>query len=120
MRIFVGILFLSTILNTGRGQEPVPVLLKSDAKVQIHKLTIDANSLPNGERERITRSFEHSIYIYDEGELQEFEDEPQERIRQAFQDLGYFKARADEPKLFSLKQTQRAMDVVDVSVKVDQ
>jgi outer membrane protein assembly factor BamA len=119
MRIFVGILFLSTILNTGRGQEPVPVLLKSDAKVQIHKLTIDANNLPTGERERITRSFEHSIYTF-EGELQqEFKDELWERIRQAFQDLGYFKAHADEPKLSLLRQTQRASDV-DVSVKVDQ
>jgi outer membrane protein insertion porin family len=119
MRIFVGILFLSTILNTGRGQEPVPVLLKSDAKVQIHKLTIDANNLPNEERERITRSFEHSIFTF-EGELQqEFKDEFWERIRQAFQDLGYFKARVDEPKISFLRQTQGTEDI-NVSVKVDQ
>lgn len=119
MRIFVGTLLFSIVLNTGRGQEPVPVLLKSDAKVQIHKLTIDAKNLPVGERERITRSFEHSIFF--EGELlQDFEDELQERIRAAFQDLGYFKARVDEPKLSLLRRTQRATDVVDVSVKVDQ
>jgi outer membrane translocation and assembly module TamA len=120
IKVFMGILFFSIVLNTGRGQEPAPVLLKSGAKVQIHKLTIDANNLPNGERERITRSFEHSIFTF-EGELQqEFKDELWERIRQAFRDLGYFKARVDEPKLSLLRRTQRPTDVVDVSVKVDQ
>lgn len=114
MRIFVGILLVSTILNTGRGQEPAPVLIKSDAKVRIHKLTIDATSLPDGDREQITRSFEQRIF---EGELQEFEDELQERIRNAFQDLGYFKASVDKPQVSVIRQET---EDINVSVKVDQ
>ena len=110
MRIFVGILLFSTILNTGRGQEPTPVLSKSDAKVRIHKLPIDATRLPDSDREQITRSFER---------LNFFQSELSERIRVAFQDLGYFKARVDEPGFSFISQTQPANDV-NVSVKVDQ
>jgi outer membrane translocation and assembly module TamA len=73
-------------------------------------LVIEANRLPNGDRERIAHSFEHRIYC--QGEL-----EP--RIETAFRDLGYFYARADEPKLSSVSETQGAKDV-NVSVRVDQ
>jgi outer membrane protein assembly factor BamA len=118
MRILLAILLSSTVAGIGLAQQSSSVSEESDKKIRIHRLTLDANNLPNEDRERITHSFEHSIFF--EGEfLQAFEDELQERIRQAFRDLGYFKARADEPKLSFLRQTQPAT-VVDVSVKVDQ
>ncbi|HEX4577608.1 MAG TPA: POTRA domain-containing protein [Edaphobacter sp.] len=117
MRILLAILLFSTAVNIGLGQQSSSVPEELDTKIRIHRLTVDANNLPNGERERITRSFEHHAYFG--RELPEFEDEFQERIRQAFRDLGYFKARADELKLSVLRQAQRATDV-DVSVKVDQ
>jgi outer membrane translocation and assembly module TamA len=118
MRILVAILLFSTVVNIGFAQQSSSVSEELDTKIRIHRLMLDANNLPNEERERITRSFEHHIFL--EGELQAFEDEFQERIRQAFRNLGYFKARVDEPKLSFLRQTQRTTDVVDVSVKVDQ
>ena len=110
MRIFVSILLFSIIVNTGRGQDPAPVLLKSDARVRIHKLSIDATGLPNGDREQITRVFEHH---------DSFQGELQPRIEQKFRDLGYFKARVDEPTISFLRHPQRTEDV-DVWVKVDQ
>jgi outer membrane protein insertion porin family len=117
MRILIAILLASTIASIGLAQQSSSVSSESSPQIRIHRLTLDANNLPSGDRERITRSFEHHAYFG--GELPEFEDEFQERIRQAFRDLGYFKARADELKLSVLRQTQRATDV-DVSVKVDQ
>jgi outer membrane protein assembly factor BamA len=66
--------------------------------------------LPDGDRERVTHLFEHY------GSLQ---DELQPRIERAFRNLGYFKARVDEPKISVTGQRQRTEDV-DVSVKVDQ
>jgi len=110
MRIFVGILLFSTILNTGPGQEPTPVLLKSNANVRIHKLTIDAPRLPDSDRELITRSLERRNF---------FQSELSDRIQAAFQDLGYIHARVDEPRFAFISQTQPANNV-NVSVKVDQ
>jgi outer membrane translocation and assembly module TamA len=116
MRILVRLLLFSAVINIAFAQQPSSVSSELDTKIRIHRLTLDANNLPNGEREQINRSFEHRMF---EGELREFEDELQERIRQAFRDLGYFKASVDEPKLSVIGQTQPATDI-DVSVKVDQ
>jgi outer membrane translocation and assembly module TamA len=107
MRVSIGILLFLTVVNIGLGQEVSP---ESKTKLRIDKLVIEANRLPNGDRERIAHSFEHRIYC--QGEL-----EP--RIETAFRDLGYFYARADEPKLSSVSETQGAKDV-NVSVRVDQ
>jgi outer membrane protein assembly factor BamA len=116
MRILVRILLFSAVINIALAQPSSSVVLGLGPKIRIHRLTIDATNLPSEDREQITHLFEHRIF---EGKLQEFEDELQERIRNAFRDLGYFKARVDEPKLSVLRQTQRAADI-DFSVKVDQ
>ena len=110
MRMLVGILFLSTLINRGLGQEFSSKPSESDAKIRVHRLSIEANSLPNDDRERITNSLEHRICL--QGELQS-------RIQMGFRDLGYFKALVDEPKISSVGQTQGTKDV-DVSVKVDE
>lgn len=107
MRVLIGILLFSTIVNIGLGQE---VSSESDARVRIHKLVIEADSLPNPDRERITHLFEHRIYP--QGELQD-------RVRIALQDLGYFRARIDEPKLSFIRQTQEAKDA-DISIRVNE
>jgi hypothetical protein len=110
MRIIVRILLFSTVLNTGRGRDPSPVLLESDAKIRIHKVTIDATGLPGRDRERVTHLFEH---------YRSLQDELQPLIERAFRNLGYFNARVDEPKISLIRQRQGTEDV-DVSVKVDQ
>jgi outer membrane translocation and assembly module TamA len=107
MRTLVGILLFLIVANLGLGQEFSP---ESDAKLGIHKVVIQANDLPNRDRERITHQFEHRIYA---------SKEIQDRIRIAFQDLGYFRAHVDEPKLSFVRQTQWAKDV-NVSVRVDE
>ena len=108
MRMLIGILLFSAFVNRGFGQEFSSKPSGSDAKVRSHRLSIEANSLPNDDRERITHLLEHCICL--QGELQP-------RIRMAFRDLGYFKALVDEPKVSSVGQTQAPKDV-DVTVKV--
>jgi outer membrane protein assembly factor BamA len=103
MRTLVGILLFLTLVRIGHGQE---FSSESDVKVRIHRLVIEANGLPNGDREWITHQFEHRIYL--SGEIQD-------RIRIAFQDLGYFRARVDEPKISFIRQGAKD---VNVSVKV--
>jgi outer membrane protein insertion porin family len=110
MRMLVGILLFSTFVNRGLGQELSSKPSESDAKVRIHRLSIEANNLPNDDRERITHLLEHCICL--QGELQP-------RIRMAFRDLGYFKALVDEPKVSFVGQNQAPRDV-DVSVKVNE
>jgi hypothetical protein len=107
MRVLVGILLFSAIANIGLGQALSP---ESDATVRIQKLVIEADGLPNRDRERITHSFENRTYPGVELEA---------RIRIAFQDLGYFRARVDEPKLSFASETPGAQDV-DVAVRVDE
>jgi hypothetical protein len=106
MRTLIGILLLLIVANIGLGQECSP---ESDARVEIHQVEIQANDLPNRDREGITHQFEHRIYP--SGEIQD-------RIRIAFQDLGYFRARVDEPRLSIAGETQRAKEL-NVFVKVD-
>jgi len=110
MRVFVGILLFSTVLNIGLGQEPSPVLLGSDAKVRIQKLTIDATNLPDADRKEIIHLLEHRDYR---------QVELQSRIESTFRNLGYFKARVDEPTVSVIRQSQGTEDV-DVSVKVQE
>jgi outer membrane translocation and assembly module TamA len=107
MRTLIGILLFSSIVNIGLGQE---VSSESDAKVRIHKLTIEADTLPNVDCELVTHSLENRIYP--RGELEA-------RILIAFQNLGYFRAHVDQPKLSLVSETQGEKDV-NVSVRVDQ
>jgi len=110
MRMLVGILFLSTLINCGLGQEFSSKPSEAAAKIRVHRLSIEANSLPNDDRERITHSLEHCTCL---------QEELWPRILMAFRDLGYFKALVDEPKVSIVGQTEGTKDV-DVSVKVDE
>jgi Surface antigen variable number repeat len=110
MRVLVGILLFSTLVNRLLGQEFSTKPSESDAKIRVHRLSIEANSLPNDDRERITHLLEHCICL---------QAELQPRIRMAFRDLGYFKALVYEPTVSFVGQTQAPKDV-DVTVKVDE
>ena len=87
MHILIGFLVVSFLTNAGLGQ---PRLEEPENNVRIGKLMIESNGLPDADRERIIRMFQHKTYR--EGEISE-------RIRQALRNVGYFKAVVDEPKL---------------------
>ena len=111
MRTLTGILLFSTLVIVGLGQESPPESSEADVAVKIRKLAlIEAKRLPDRDRDRIIQLFEHRAYP--EGELQP-------RIRIVFQNLGYFNAQIDEPKLSPVRQTQSTKEV-DVSVRVDE
>jgi Surface antigen variable number repeat len=106
MRVLAAVLLFSTIVSIGLGQEFFP---ESGAKIQIHRLAIEADGLSNRDRERIIHLLEGCICS--QGELDA-------RIGIAFRDLGYFHAHVDEPSLSFVSETQRAKEV-NVSVRVD-
>ena len=110
MRMLAGILLLSTLVNRGLGQGFSSKPSEPDAKVRVHRLSIEANNLSNDDRERISNSLEQCICL---------QEELQSRIQIGFRDLGYFKVLVDKPKISSVGQTQGTKDV-DVSVKVDE
>jgi len=110
MRMLAGILLLSTLANRGLEQGFSSEPSEPDAKVRVHRLSIEANSLSSDDRERITNSLERRICL---------QEELQSRIQMGFRDLGYFKALVYEPKVSPVGQTQGTKDV-DVSVKVDE
>jgi len=108
--MLAGILLLSTLVNRGLGQGFSSKPSEPDAKVRVHRLSIEANNLSNDDRERISNSLEQCICL---------QEELQSRIQIGFRDLGYFKVLVDKPKISSVGQTQGTKDV-DVSVKVDE
>jgi hypothetical protein len=83
LRFIAASLLASAALGQSRPAE-------SANNIHINKLVIVSNSLPDADRQQIIRNFEHKTY---------FQDETGERIRQALQDMGYFKAMVDEPKV---------------------
>ena len=110
MRILVRILLFSAIANIALAQKPSLVSSESTTKIRIHRVTINASNLPAGDRDRIVHHFAQNAY---------FEGELQSRIQTAFQNLGYFKAHVDEPKIFLLEQSQATNDA-DISVTVEE
>jgi hypothetical protein len=104
MHILVRLLVVSLLATAGLGQ---PRLEKPEHSVRISKLVIESNSLPDADRERIIRLFQQKTYP--EGEIGE-------RIRQALQDVGYFKVVVDEPKFSFLTEGR---GIANVTVKVE-
>jgi hypothetical protein len=104
MHMLVRVLVVSLLANAGLGQ---PRLEKPERCVRINKLAIESKSLPDAERERILRLFQQKTYA--EGEIGE-------RIRQALRDVGYFKARVEEPT-FAFPTKGRG--IANVTVKVE-
>ena len=102
--MLVRVLVVSLVANAGLGQ-PCPNEL--ERCVRINKLVIESKSLPVADRERITRLLQQKRYP--EGEIGE-------RIRQAFRDVGYFKAAVDEPT-FAFPTKGRGIANVTVKVK---
>jgi hypothetical protein len=103
MHMLVRVLVVSLLANAGLGQ---PRLEKPERCVRINKLVIESKSLPDAEHERILRLFQQKTYA--EGEIGE-------RIRQALRDVGYFKARVEEPT-FAFPTKGRG--IANVTVKV--
>jgi len=104
VHMLVRVLVVSLVANAGLGQ-PCPNEL--ERCVRINKLVIESKSLPVADRERITRLLQQKRYP--EGEIGE-------RIRQAFRDVGYFKAAVDEPT-FAFPTKGRGIANVTVKVK---
>jgi Surface antigen variable number repeat len=104
MHILVRLLVVSFLANAGPGQ---PTLERAENDVRIIKLVIESNSLPDADRERIIRLFQHKTYA---------EDEIGERIRQALRNVGYFRAVVDEPQ-FSFPREGGGSANVTVRVK---
>jgi hypothetical protein len=104
MHILVRLLVVSLLATAGLGQ---PRLEKPEHSVRISKLVIESNSLHDDDRERIIRLFQQKTYL--QGEIGE-------RIRQALQDVGYFKVVVDEPT-FSFPT--EGIGIANVTVKVE-
>ena len=102
VRFLVASFLASAALGQSRPAEPVN-------KVRISKVVIESNSLPAADREQIIRSFQQKTY---------FQPEIGERIRQALQDMGYFKAAVDEPT-FPFPPQVEEKGIANVTVKVE-
>jgi hypothetical protein len=88
MPLFVRVLVVFFLASAALGQgQPA----QSAKCVRISKLVLVSNDLPDADRQRITRRFERKTYR---------QPEIGERIVGALRDLGYFKAVAEEPKIF--------------------
>lgn len=106
MNMLVKFLVASCLATTALGQwSPA----EPENNIRINKLVIVSNSLPDADRQQIIRNFEHKAY---------FQDETGERIRQALQDMGYFKAMVDEPKVsFPAHAEKRGLATVTVTAE---
>jgi len=106
MHILVRFLVVSILATAGLGQlcfaEPTNY-------IQISKLLIESNSLPDADREQIIHLFEQKTYP--QGEIGD-------RIRYALRDLGYFKAVVDEPTFSFLTQGE-GRRIASITVKAE-
>jgi outer membrane protein assembly factor BamA len=88
MPLLVSVLVVFFLASAALGQvQPA----ESAKCVRIGKLVLVSKDLPDADRQRITRRFEKKTYP---------QPEIGERIAGALRDLGYFKAVAEEPKVF--------------------
>jgi hypothetical protein len=106
MHLIVRSLVASVLATAALGQSHPA---ESANKILISKLVIESNSLPGPDREQIVHSFQQKSY---------FQLEIGERIRQAFRDIGYFKAVVDEPK-FSFPPQAEKRTIANVTVTVE-
>src|ERR1700734_1441025 len=106
MHKLVRFLVLSFLANAALGQVHPP---ESANNIHINKLVIVSSSLPEADRQQIIRNFQQKTYP---------ELEIGERIRQALQDLGYFKAGIVEPK-FSFPPQAEKSRLANVTVTVE-
>ena len=106
MHIFVRYLALSLLVNTGLAQ----LCFAQEANnIRIGKLVIESNSLPDADRDRIIRLFQHKTYLQPEIGI---------RIGIALRNLGYFQAVVDEPTIsFPSQGEKKGMAQVTVKVK---
>ena len=111
MRLFVRILVLSVLTCGVLGSV---CHADSTKAIQIRRLTIESDNLPQRYRRQVERDFEGSSY---EGASYSVAEEVGERIRAALRDLGYFEAAADEPKMSFVASGRRRL-VADVWVRV--
>jgi len=82
--------------------------------IEIHRLTIESNSLPERDRRQIVRQFEGSSY---EGASQAIAEEFGQRVRMALRDRGYFEAGVDDPEM-SFTAADHGRRIADVRIKV--
>jgi len=100
----IGILLVFSLADAAFAQSR---LAQPERAVRISELTIESNTLPAADRERIIRSFANKTYP--EGEIGE-------RVRDALRDEGYFRATVDEPQFsFPATQTETAKVIVKVN-----
>jgi hypothetical protein len=102
VRFLVASVFASAALGQSHPAE-------SANNISINKLVIVSNSLPNVDRQQIIRKFQQKTY---------FQEEISERIQQALQDIGYFKAIVDEPKLSFPSQMEETR-IANVTVTIE-
>jgi hypothetical protein len=106
MHLLARFLAVSLLATTALGQSRPA---ESENNIHINKLVIVSNSLPDTDRQQIVRNFQQKTYP--EGEISE-------RIRQALQDIGYFKAMVDEPKIsFPAHAEKRGLATVTVTAE---
>lgn len=110
MRVLACILSLSALAAIGSGQDS-PASPAEESSVRVHQLSLtETSSMPYKERAQIVQVFEGKTYL--EGEIAE-------RVRIAFQNLGYFTAQVADVKVSPVAESQTATDV-DVSIRVNQ
>jgi hypothetical protein len=102
VRFLVASVFASAALGQSHPAE-------SANNISINKLVIVSNSLPNVDRQQIIRKFQQKTYS---------QEEISERIQQALQDIGYFKAIVDEPKLSFPSQMEETR-IANVTVTIE-
>jgi hypothetical protein len=107
MQQFVGILLLLLLAPAGLAQGSSR---ESADEILIRRLTIKSASLPAADRDLIIRLLQKSTYSA---------IELQDRIRVAFQDLGYFKVLVNDPKL-SFNRQEKNLGSVDVAVTIEE
>ena len=107
MHIFVRYLAVSLLASTGLAQ----LCFAQEAdNIRIGKLVIESNSLPEADRERIVRLFQHKTYLQVEIGV---------RIGVALRNLGYDRTVVDEPTISFPSQGVRK-GTARVTVKVQQ
>jgi outer membrane protein assembly factor BamA len=106
MHIPVKPLLFSLIASAALGQQPAST---PSNNIQINKLVLVSNTLPDADRNRIINLFQQKTYPQDDIDIS---------IRIALQDLGYFKASVAEPTLSVIAQ-DKGTQVADITVKVD-
>lgn len=114
MRTLVSIFVVSMLAGIASPQAAPS--LQSD--ITIRKLTIESTTLPDADREEITRRFQGRTYPPPSTPAT-FSEEVGERIRDSFQVLGYFEASVAGPRISVIKK-ERKTRIIDMTVSVEE